>query len=79
MRMRALITCEYSSASVAKAISSALTPDNLPLPKGIKLTTLSLGKKVISKIEVEGRVETFLGTIDDLLSCTSVAESVISK
>lgn len=77
MRMRALITCEYRSTTVAKAISSALSPDNLPLPKGIKLKTSAQGGKVISKIEVDGRIETLLGTIDDLLSCTSVAESVI--
>ncbi len=75
--MRAEIVCEYEDESVSKSVAAALQPDNLQAPEGVRVSTEQLGKRVVTNIEVDGRIETFLATIDDLLACTSTAESVI--
>ena len=77
MRMRAEVKCAYKNDRFARAVAKALQPDNLRVPKGIKLTTKAKGKKVRTVIEIEGRIETLLATLDDLLACTVAAESVI--
>lgn len=78
MKMRAKVTSVYDDKSVAQAIASALQPDNLQAPKGIEIKTSKRGRKIVTKVEMEGKIETLLSTLDDLLSCTSTAESTIS-
>ena len=75
--MRAEVVCEYEDESVSKSVAAALQPDNLQAPDGVRVSTEQRGKQVVTKIEVDGRVETLLATIDDLLACTSTAENVI--
>ena len=77
MRMRAEIVCTYGGDSISRSIAAALHPDNLQVPKGVQVATVARGKQVITKIEVDGRIETLLATLEDLLSCTSTAESVL--
>lgn len=77
MRMRAEVRCAYRSERFARAVAEALRPDNLRVPEGIKLTTRARGNEVRTVIEIEGRIETLLATLDDLLACTGAAESVI--
>ena len=77
MKMRAKIVCAYGSDPISRSIAAALHPDNLQVPKGVQVTTVARGKQVITKIEVDGRIETLLATLEDLLSCTSTAESVL--
>lgn len=77
MRMRALVVCAYENEDISKAIADALRPDNLRAPKGIRIITRARGKRVVSEVELEGKIETLLATLDDLLACTSTAESVL--
>ena len=77
MRMRARVVCAYEGEGIPKAIADALHPDNLRVPKGIRVITKARGKRVISEVELEGRIESLLATLDDLLACTSTAESVL--
>ncbi len=77
MRMRARVVCGYESEDVAKAIADALRPDNLRTPKGIRVITRARGKRAVSEVKLEGKIETLLATLDDLLACTSTAESVL--
>lgn len=77
MKMRAKIVCAYESDSTSRSIAAALHPDNLQVPEGVQVVTAARGKQVITKIEVDGRIETLLATLEDLLSCTSTAESVL--
>jgi len=79
MRLRAEILCVYESERVARAIAEALTPDNLDLPAGLSVKTEAVGKSVQSKITLDGKIETLLNTLDDLLSCTQIAESAIEE
>jgi hypothetical protein len=75
--MRARVICTYDNSSVSKAIAAALGPDNLQAPKSVKINTAARARQVITTIGVEGRIETLLATLEDLLSCTSTAESVL--
>lgn len=77
MRMRALVTCVYEDADVARAIASALRSDNLQAPEGVQVATTTRGRRVTTTLEVEGKMGTLLATLDDLLFCTSTAEDVI--
>ena len=77
MKMRTEVTCYYTEASVARAVAAALRPNNLRAPKGIAISTKAKGERVVTKVELEGRIETLLATLDDLLACTSTAESVL--
>lgn len=75
--MKANIVCTYNDESVSEAIASAISPDNLDSPEGVKITTKRRGERVESEVEMEGEIETLLATLDDLLSCTSTAEQMI--
>ena len=77
MKMRAKIVCAYGGDSTSRVIAASLRPDNLQVPKGIQVATVARGKQVITRVEMDGRIETLLATLDDLLSCTSTAESVL--
>lgn len=77
MRMRAKVSCTYGSESISKAIAVALMPDSHQAPKGIRVKTEARGTRVVSTIELDGKIETLLATLDDLLACTSTAEGVI--
>jgi len=77
MKMKAKIVCAYEDDSASRAIAAALNPDNIQVPKGIRVVTLARGRQVITEVEMDGRIETLLATLEDLLSCTSTAESVL--
>ncbi|PIU12323.1 MAG: hypothetical protein COT21_03700 [Hadesarchaea archaeon CG08_land_8_20_14_0_20_51_8] len=77
MKMHANVKCVYDQESFALAVASALRPDNFQAPSGIQITTARRGKQVVTNIAMDGKIETFLATLDDLLSCTSTAESML--
>ena len=77
MKMRADVVLTYGDERLSKAVARALGPDNLKLPEGLSVSTRAEGKKVVSEIELEGRIETLLATLDDLLACTLAAEIVL--
>ncbi len=75
--MEAEVTLEYGSARVAKAIADAVSADNLKAPSGMIVETACNGKKVFTKIEFEGKLATFIATVDDLLFSVSTAEKAL--
>jgi hypothetical protein len=77
LKIRATVICTYENMSVSQAIAASLSPDNLQATKSVGIKTVARGKQVVTNIDVEGRIETILATLDDLLSCTSTAESVL--
>ncbi|KXB02576.1 hypothetical protein AKJ43_01430 [candidate division MSBL1 archaeon SCGC-AAA261D19] len=77
MKMKASISCFYEDESTSQAIASALQPDNLQAPEGVDVKTFRKEGQVVTKVKVDGRIETLLATLDDLLSCTSTAEEMI--
>jgi len=77
MKIRANVTCVYGSKRISKAVARALEPDNLNLPAGLIVKTRIRGNKVVSVIELDGKIETLLATLDDLLACTLTSEIVL--
>ncbi len=77
MKMHAKVFCSYASPRVAKAVAKALEPDNLKLPDGLAVSTRASGNKVTSAIDLDGRMETLLATLDDLLACALTAETLL--
>lgn len=77
MRMHAEVVCTYDDERIPKAVAAALTPDNLHVPKSLKISTVQKGRQVMTEVQLEGRAETLLATIDDILACTLAAESML--
>lgn len=77
MKMQANVVCTYDNERVSKAVAKALEPDNLKLPAGFIVKTRVRGKRVVSVVELDGRMETLLATLDDLLTCTLTSEIVL--
>ena len=77
MKMRADLVCKYGNGRISKAVTKALEPDNLKLPEGLSVSTKIRGNSVVSVVELDGRMETLLATLDDLLSCALTAEILL--
>ena len=75
--MQATLTLEYEKEQIATAVASAVSPDNFEAPAGLTVKTSHRGSQVITVIELEGKLATFIATIDDLLSCVSTAEKTL--
>ncbi len=77
--MEAEIHLVYDDWREAKAISEAISPDNVKTPKDISIETTREKNRITTAIRYEGKnLRTLMSTIDDLLSCVSVAEKTFS-
>jgi len=72
------IILSYESERDAEAITKAVSPDNVKTPLGLTVKTLRRGSTVVTLVRCEGKFETFLATINDLLAAVQVAERAIS-
>ena len=75
--MEATITLEYGDAKTADAVANAVSPDNFKTPRGLFIETVRKGSHVITEVKTEGKLATFIATIDDLLFCVSTAEKTL--
>jgi hypothetical protein len=75
--LQATITLEYDDKETAAAIARAVSPDNFKTPTGLTVKTEQQGPKVITEIQLEGKIATFIATIDDLLESASTAEKTL--
>jgi hypothetical protein len=75
--LEATITLEYSDAKTAEAIANAVSPDNFKTPPGLFIKTVKKGKQVVTMVRSEGKLVTFIATIDDLLFSASTAEKTL--
>ena len=76
--MEAEISLSYKINKQAKAVASAVSPDNVKIPEGLTIETVQQGRKVLASIECKSSLFTFIATIDDLLGAVSVAERSVS-
>jgi len=77
--MEARISLMYEDERKAKAVLEAISPDNINAPTGLSIETFAEKNQVITVIKYsEGNFLTLQSTIDDLLSCASVAEKSVS-
>ncbi len=77
MKMCAEVVCVYGDERASKTVATALAPDNLQAPEGLELSTVSNGRRVVSVVKLNGKIETMLATLDDLLACMVTAESML--
>jgi len=75
--LEATITLEYGDAKTADAIANAVSPDNFKTPLGLAIKTERKGNSVFTEVKNEGKLATFIATIDDLLFCVSTAEKTL--
>jgi hypothetical protein len=75
--LEATITLEYSDSKTADAVANAVSPDNFKTPPGLSIKTASKDSHVLTEIKAEGKLSTFIATIDDLLFCVSTAEKTL--
>jgi Transcription factor Pcc1 len=76
--LQATIILEYDSQKKADAVADAVSPDNYKAPEGLTIKTSTEKKKVVTEISFEGKMATFIATIDDLLESASTAEKTLS-
>jgi hypothetical protein len=77
MGVQAEIVLHYENSSTARAVAMALSPDNLRTPSDLTVTTIQNQQEVITEIKCKGKLDTFIATIDDLLSSASIAEDTL--
>ena len=76
--MEAEIKLSYKNEREAEAVAKAVSPDNVEVPPGLFVKTVRRGPKVFTTVECQTKLQTFIATLDDLLSCVSVAEKAFS-
>ena len=76
-RLEATVTLEYGDERIAEAIAKAVSPDNFKTPVGLSVRTVRENNCVVTEIRAEGKMATFIATIDDLLSSVSTAEKAL--
>jgi len=76
--LEAKIKLSYKNEREAEAVAKAVSPDNVEVPLGLLVKTVRRGSEVFTTVECQTRLETFIATLDDLLSCVSVAEKTFS-
>jgi hypothetical protein len=76
-KLEAKITLNYGNAKAADAIAKAVSPDNFKTPAGLFIETVRKGSYVLTEVKTEGKLATFIATIDDLLFCVSTAEKTL--
>lgn len=75
--MEATITLEYKDRKTTQAVAKAVAPDNFKTPKTLKIKTFSEDRQVVTIVNCQGKIATFISTIDDLLFSTTTAEKTL--
>jgi hypothetical protein len=72
--LKAEIRLCYDDEREAEAVAKAVSPDNVEVPPGLAVETARESSDVFTRVECHKSLHTFIATIDDLLSCVSIAE-----
>jgi hypothetical protein len=76
-RLEAEVILEYDRARWARAVADAVSADNVKAPAGLSVRTVCTGRKVVTHVECQGKLMTFIATLDDLLFSASSAEKAL--
>lgn len=72
--LKARLEMKFPSRRYAEAIAKGISPDNRNAPTCLKVKTVAVGRNVITHIKCKGRYETFMATLDDILTCIQTAQ-----
>jgi len=76
--LKAEIKLCYTNEREAEAVAKAVSPDNVEVPPGLFVKTVRSGSEVFTTVKCQTKLQTFIATLDDLLSCVSVSEKAFS-
>jgi len=77
LKVEGKIEVKFRDGRVAEAVVRAVSPDNKPAPEGVTVETWRSRRKLLGLIKCSRGVETFLSTLDDLLSSVQTAERAL--
>jgi len=75
--LEAEVMLNYNRARWARAVADAVSADNVKAPVGLSVRTVCTGRKVVTRVACEGKLVTFIATLDDLLFSASSAEKAL--
>ncbi len=78
MLITAKLTVKVGSERAAESLARALGPDNLDM-RGLSIESMTRRTGLIFDISFNGKIETFISTLDDLLRCLHAAKDSIEK
>jgi len=77
MDISAEIEVDYGDGRLARSVAAAVSPDNVSAPGGVRIQTRSEGGRVVTHVQIRGRIRTLVATVDDLLACMQAAENAV--
>ncbi len=77
MDISAEIEVDYGDRGLARSVAAAVSPDNVSAPRGVRIQTRSEGGRVVTHVQLRGRIRTLVATVDDLLACMQAAENAV--
>ena len=77
--IQAVLTFDFDSIKTAQAIDTALSPDNINLPRGMKIVQTRRGKKLTISVKVNDSLQlnTLIATLDEFLAHSDTAVKVL--
>ena len=76
--IRATIRVKVSDQATARSMISSTQPDNVKM-KGLAVTARAFPRRASFHISYNGRIETFISTLEDMLRCIQAAEGTLQK
>ena len=77
MKVEGRVEVEFRDDRLAEAVVRAVSPDNKPTPEGVTVEAWRSKRKLLGLVKCSRGVETFLSTLDDLLSSVQTAERAL--
>ncbi len=76
VKSEAELTLSFADPADAEIAERAVKPDNLPLPRGLRIEMSRRGGIIKVRVECERTIASLLATVDDLLSMMLLALKV---
>ncbi len=74
--IRARLALNVANARISKSLVQALEPDNIKMP-GLDVSREANQHSAVFKLTYQGKIETFIFTLDDLLGCLHAARETL--
>lgn len=74
--IRAKVKIRVASAAMSKSLVESTEPDNLGMT-GLRITSHAFPRSARFTISYEGRIETFISTLEDMLRCIQAARGTL--
>jgi hypothetical protein len=72
-RLRATININFATSDIADHVLRAISPDNTPLPEGLDIDIVSNDTELRIIIDTSRTLDSFRGTIEDIMSAIDLS------